>query len=122
MKLYSFFNSNSLDSYSSKDFLTIKKNQNYHLKYDSIIYLDGLSGFGLKSSDYYDNSSNRCGVYSINMYVDQKLKYQLKFDEIDFNNAFNPYCIYNPKTKCPIPPSENHLKVKIEAGEKDFEL
>jgi uncharacterized protein len=45
-----------------------------------------------------------------------------KFDEIDFNNAFNPYCVYNPKTKCPIPPEVNHLKVKIEAGEKDFEL
>ena len=84
LKLYSFLNSNSLDSYSSKDFLTIKKNQNYHLKYDSIIYLNGLSGFGLKSTDYYDNSSNRCGVYSINMYIDQQLKYQLKFDEIDF--------------------------------------
>ena len=84
LKLYSFLNPNSLDSYSSKDFLTIKKNQNYHLKYDSIIYLNGLSGFGLKSTDYYDNSSNRCGVYSINMYIDQQLKYQLKFDEIDF--------------------------------------
>lgn len=84
LRLYSFLNSNSLDSYSSKDFLTIKKNQKYHLKYDSIIYLNGLSGFGLKSTDYYDNSSNRCGVYSINMYIDQQLKYQLKFDEIDF--------------------------------------
>ena len=84
LKLYSFFSSNSLDSYSSKDFLTIKKNQNYHLKYDSIIFLQGLIGFGLKSSDYYDNSSNRCGVYSIYMYVDNQLKYQLKFDEIDF--------------------------------------
>ena len=84
LRLYSFLNSNSLDSYSTKDFLTIKKSQNYHLKYDSIIYLNGLSGFGLKSTDYYDNSSNRCGVYSINMYIDQQLKYQLKFDEIDF--------------------------------------
>ena len=84
LRLYSFLNSNSLDSYSSKDFLTLKKSQNYHLKYDSIIYLNGLSGFGLKSTDYYDNSSNRCGVYSINMYIDQQLKYQLKFDEIDF--------------------------------------
>ena len=45
-----------------------------------------------------------------------------KTDEIDFNNAFNPYCVYNPKTKCPIPPEENHLNVRIEAGEKDFEL
>ena len=84
LKLYSFLSSNGLDSYSSKDFPTIKKNQQYHLKYDSIIYPDGLIGFGLKSSDYYDNSPNRCGIYFINMYIDQQLKYQLKFDEIDF--------------------------------------
>ena len=45
-----------------------------------------------------------------------------KGDMIDFNNAFNPFCVYNPKTKCPIPPEENHLDVKIAAGEKDFEL
>lgn len=44
------------------------------------------------------------------------------FDELDFNNSFNPFCVYNPKTKCPIPPNENHLKVAIKAGEKDFEL
>ena len=101
LKLYSFLNSNGLDSYSSKDFLTIKKNQNYHLKYDSIIYLDGLSGFGLKSSDYYNNSSNRCGVYSINMYVDKQLKYQLKFDEIDFetNRQTNIHKDYNAYEK-----------------------
>ena len=84
LKLYSFFNFNSLDSCFEKDFLTIKKNQHYHLKYDSIIYIDGLSGFGLKSSDYYDKSSNRCGVYSIKMYIDKQLKYQLKFNKIDF--------------------------------------
>lgn len=39
---------------------------------------------------------------------------------IDFNLAFNPVCVYNPKTRCPIPPDENFLNVKITAGEKDF--
>ena len=84
LKLYSFSDSNSLNNYFEKDFLIVKKNQQYRLQYDSIIYLDGLSGLGLKSSDYYDNSSNRCGVYSIDMYIDEQLKYQLKFNEIDF--------------------------------------
>jgi hypothetical protein len=37
---------------------------------------------------------------------------------IDFNKAYNPYCAYNHKYSCPIPPEENDLKIKIKAGEK----
>ena len=39
---------------------------------------------------------------------------------IDFNLAYNPYCAYSHKFSCPIPPKENHLKIKIESGEKVF--
>jgi uncharacterized protein len=38
--------------------------------------------------------------------------------ELDFNRAFNPYCYYNLGYVCPYPPKENHLAVRIEAGEK----
>jgi hypothetical protein len=38
--------------------------------------------------------------------------------EIDFNLAYHPYCYYNPTWECPIPPSENRLKVPIRAGER----
>lgn len=37
---------------------------------------------------------------------------------IDFNKVYNPYCAYNHKYSCPIPPEENDLKIKIKAGEK----
>ena len=36
---------------------------------------------------------------------------------IDFNRAYNPYCVYNPNHSCPIPPAENDLPIKILAGE-----
>ncbi|MDH5366403.1 MAG: DUF1684 domain-containing protein [Cyclobacteriaceae bacterium] len=36
---------------------------------------------------------------------------------IDFNLAYNPYCVYDPTHSCPIPPKENDLRVMIEAGE-----
>lgn len=39
---------------------------------------------------------------------------------IDFNEAYNPYCAYNHKYSCPIPPKENDLQLKIEAGEKKW--
>jgi len=39
---------------------------------------------------------------------------------LDFNKAYNPYCAYNPNYSCPIPPAQNDLKIRIEAGVKDF--
>jgi uncharacterized protein (DUF1684 family) len=39
---------------------------------------------------------------------------------LDFNMAYNPYCAYSPHYSCPIPPAENHLQVKILAGEKSY--
>ena len=40
---------------------------------------------------------------------------------LDFNQAYNPPCSFNPFTTCPLPPQENRLKVRIPAGEKDYE-
>lgn len=40
---------------------------------------------------------------------------------LDFNQAYNPYCAYNEKYTCPLPPAENVLPVAIEAGEKSYE-
>ena len=39
---------------------------------------------------------------------------------IDFNKSYNPYCAYNHKYSCPIPPSENNLNVEISAGVKAY--
>jgi uncharacterized protein (DUF1684 family) len=39
---------------------------------------------------------------------------------LDFNKAYNPYCAYNSGYSCPIPPKENDLDVRIEAGVKDY--
>jgi uncharacterized protein (DUF1684 family) len=50
---------------------------------------------------YIDLHQNATGVY-----------------ELDFNQAYNPYCYYNAGYICPLPPRENHLDVRIEAGEK----
>ncbi|TVR19857.1 MAG: DUF1684 domain-containing protein [Anaerolineaceae bacterium] len=36
---------------------------------------------------------------------------------IDFNRAYHPYCVYNSRYDCPIPPAENRLTVAIRAGE-----
>jgi len=40
---------------------------------------------------------------------------------IDFNQSYNPYCAYNGKYSCPVPPKLNHLDTKVLAGVKAFE-
>ncbi len=39
---------------------------------------------------------------------------------VDFNYAFNPYCAYSAGYSCVIPPPENFLGVRVEAGVKKF--
>jgi len=39
---------------------------------------------------------------------------------IDFNKAYNPYCVYNKKYSCPLVPRQNYMKTKVMAGVKDF--
>ena len=36
---------------------------------------------------------------------------------LDFNRSYNPPCAFNAYTTCPLPPPENRLDVRIEAGE-----
>ncbi len=37
---------------------------------------------------------------------------------LDLNRVYNPPCAFSEFTTCPLPPKQNILKVKIEAGEK----
>jgi uncharacterized protein len=39
---------------------------------------------------------------------------------LDFNQAYNPPCAFNPYTTCPIPLRENNLPIKMLAGEQDY--
>ncbi len=39
---------------------------------------------------------------------------------IDFNLAYNPFCVYSEDYVCPLPPRDNWLKSEIRAGEKDY--
>ncbi len=38
--------------------------------------------------------------------------------ELDLNRAYNPPCAFSEFTTCPLPPKQNILKVRIDAGEK----
>lgn len=60
-------------------------------------------------------------TYSGGRYIDCEIPVTGDIIYLDFNKAYNPYCAYNHKYSCVIPPEENRLPVVIEAGEKVFE-
>lgn len=39
---------------------------------------------------------------------------------IDFNKAYSPPCAFTNYATCPLPPRQNHLPLRIEAGEKNY--
>jgi hypothetical protein len=57
--------------------------------------------------------------YGGGRYIDLKIPESEQIT-IDFNQAYNPYCAYNSKYSCPIPPKVNHLNTEIRAGVKNF--
>jgi uncharacterized protein (DUF1684 family) len=67
----------------------------------------------------FTDLTNGSESYGGGRYVDLELPLDPEVI-IDFNRAYNPYCAYNHKYSCVIPPKENDLKVAIKAGVKAF--
>lgn len=65
------------------------------------------------------DATNTDETYSGGRYIDPEWLGGCEF-HIDFNRAYAPYCAYNDRWSCPIPPLENRLTVRIEAGEKNL--
>lgn len=51
------------------------------------------------------------------LFVDTKPKSGETFT-LDFNKTYNPPCAFSEFTTCPLPPEQNIMKTRIEAGEK----
>jgi uncharacterized protein (DUF1684 family) len=67
----------------------------------------------------FTDLTNSNGSYGGGRYIDLEIP-EGNTMVVDFNKAYNPYCAYNGKYSCPIPPRENDLDVKIKVGVKDF--
>ncbi|MDO7877248.1 DUF1684 domain-containing protein [Hymenobacter sp. ASUV-10] len=69
----------------------------------------------------FTDLSNGRETYGGGRYLDvARPKADVSEIELDFNQAYNPYCAYNDEYSCPVPPAENRLSVIIPAGEKSF--
>ena len=99
----------------------------------STLPMAGYVTFRLHGSDYkleglQDNDSSLFFIFSD--LSSKKETYQVRFlktkppangtVELDFNEAYNPPCAFNPYTTCPLPTPGNRLQVEIPAGEKRY--
>lgn len=56
--------------------------------------------------------------YGGGRYIDLKKKdIQGDYVLVDFNQAYNPWCVYKGGYSCPIPPGENRIAMRIPVGE-----
>lgn len=110
LPLYIVFGRAILNINGQKDTLTIFRNVGLMSKegYEDYLFVP-----------FTDETSGE-GSYGGGRYIDARIP---KDDLIvlDFNRAYNPYCVYNKKKySCPIPPQENFINARIKAGEKDY--
>jgi uncharacterized protein (DUF1684 family) len=65
---------------------------------------------------FLDATSGR-ETYGAGRYMDVDVEDDGTYS-VDFNLAYHPSCVYDPKFSCPLTPAENRLPVRIEAGER----
>ena len=95
----------SLNAYQSEKITT---NKVWNKKYGHAFFIP------------YKDLTNGKQTYGGGRYIYMKIP-ESKNTILDFNLTFNPSCAYGrDKYSCPIPPRVNHLKARIEAGEKLF--
>ncbi|REE80518.1 hypothetical protein BX611_2163 [Lutibacter oceani] len=91
--------------------LSLYQNQNLmnSLEYKNYLFLP------------FNDASNSKTTYGGGRFIDLEIpKKGSKTIIIDFNKAYNPYCAYNHKFSCPIPPAENNLPIDIPVGVKNY--
>jgi uncharacterized protein len=67
----------------------------------------------------FTDKSNQTKTYEGGRYVEVARSKTFE-TYIDFNNTFNPYCVFNENYVCPVPPAENYIDAFILSGEKRF--
>lgn len=69
----------------------------------------------------FKDLSNGESTYGGGRYLDLRVQDIIDGNLVlDFNKTYNPYCAYSDGYSCPIPPDENHIEVRILAGEKEY--
>ena len=87
--------------------------------YDLVVYINPEIGHDYYFVPFWDETALANETYGSGRYLELEKSPDGMFT-LDFNLAYNPFCVYSPDYSCPLTPQENRLKVRIEAGEKNF--
>lgn len=66
----------------------------------------------------FRDATNGFATYEAGRYMDVPLEQGDDSVAVDFNTAYHPLCLFNYAYSCPLPPTENTLPYKVEAGER----
>ena len=65
----------------------VKDKGRYTIAYGTTLEASGTLGISVEVFDYLDGTSNRCGIHTLEMYVDNKLSYSHVMDEFSFSET-----------------------------------
>ena len=84
-------------------------------------FVSERDGYEVLFIPFRDATSGR-ETYGAGRYVEAPFDSEAADDpvELDFNYAYNPSCVYNPRWVCPLTPPENRLPIAVRAGEMTY--
>lgn len=81
--------------------------------------LDALEGADGELFLLFADGTSGEETYGAGRFLDTKKPVNGKV-VVDFNLAYNPPCVFTPYATCPLPPRQNRLAMRVEAGEKNY--
>lgn len=82
--------------------------------------LDVIDEGGPELFIVFADKTSSVSTYGAGRFIDIPKPDALGNTVIDFNKAYNPPCAFTAYATCPLPPKQNRLNLKIEAGEKNY--
>lgn len=83
--------------------------------YDLVMLDDGDGGVFIPFRDGTCGSESYAGGRYVAVSTDEQGR-----SFLDFNTAYNPWCVYDEDFVCPLPPPTNWIEEPIPAGEKKY--
>lgn len=74
-------------SHEKHSSVIVKDHGSYTVPFGSRIRASGILGISVEVFDFLDGASNRCGIYSLEMYLDEALIYSHRMDEFSFSET-----------------------------------
>ena len=95
---------------------------NYENQQHKINVYEGSTNSGeIYYSIWFTDKTTNNESYGVGRYIDfEKVDDPNHIYQIDFNEAYNPYCAYSPDFSCAVPTKEDFIPIEIRAGEKKF--